>query len=100
MKALQGRLAQLRQDRDSQWVCRALDDVRQVAAQKENLMPYILEAVKCDAMLGEVSTALRDVLGTYQGSRPEVLVKRPPLFPIERRFPLFTKAGESAPWRK
>ena len=38
------------------------------AAPDENTMPYILEAVRAYATLGEICDALRDVFGTYQES--------------------------------
>jgi methylmalonyl-CoA mutase N-terminal domain/subunit len=65
------RLARLRQERDPQGVGRALEDLRRAAGVRrgqgrENLMPYILEAVRAYATLGEVTEALREVLGTYE----------------------------------
>jgi methylmalonyl-CoA mutase N-terminal domain/subunit len=65
------RLARLRGERDPQRVDRALEDLRRAAGVRrgqgrENLMPYILEAVRACATLGEVTEALREVLGTYE----------------------------------
>jgi methylmalonyl-CoA mutase N-terminal domain/subunit len=44
----------------------AVDAVRQAAKGTENLMPRILDAVKADATLGEISDAMRDVFGEYR----------------------------------
>jgi methylmalonyl-CoA mutase N-terminal domain/subunit len=44
----------------------AVDAVRAAAKGKDNLMPLIVEAVKSEATLGEVSDALRDVFGEYK----------------------------------
>jgi methylmalonyl-CoA mutase, N-terminal domain len=61
-----GRLNQLRQERDNERVGQTLDALRQAAAGTENTMPYLLEAVKAYATLGEITDVLREVLGTYE----------------------------------
>jgi len=60
------RLKEVRLSRDQGQVASALHDLRKAAQSDENLMPYILSAVKAYATLGEVCGALRDVLGEYQ----------------------------------
>jgi methylmalonyl-CoA mutase N-terminal domain/subunit len=45
----------------------ALRGVRSAAAGTDPLMPVILDAVRCRATLGEISDALREEWGTYQG---------------------------------
>ena len=41
--------------------------LRNAAADDQvNTMPFILDAVKAYATVGEISDALRDVFGTYQ----------------------------------
>jgi len=45
---------------------RAVDALRDAARGKDNLMPHILEAVKAQATLGEISDAFRDVFGEYR----------------------------------
>jgi methylmalonyl-CoA mutase N-terminal domain/subunit len=60
------RLTKLRADRSSDEVARRLAALRKAAAGTENLMPFIFEAVKAYATLGEVCDALRDVFGTYE----------------------------------
>ncbi len=60
------KLAALRSRRDHSGVQRALDALRRAAEGAENTMPYILDAVRAYATLGEICDALRGVFGTYQ----------------------------------
>ena len=61
------RLRKLRADRSQEEVDRRLNRPAQAAARgKENLMPFIYDAVKAYATLGEICDALRDVFGTYE----------------------------------
>jgi methylmalonyl-CoA mutase N-terminal domain/subunit len=60
------RLARGRAIRDGGCAQAALDGLRRAAAGTENLMPYLLDAVRSKATLGEVSAALRDVWGGYR----------------------------------
>ncbi len=60
------RLRALRARRSAVAVAAALGAVRAAARGTENLMPRILEAVKAEATLGEISDALRDVFGEYR----------------------------------
>jgi methylmalonyl-CoA mutase N-terminal domain/subunit len=60
------RVQALRKERDGAAATRALDAVRTAAKGTENLMPRIVEAVKAEATLGEISDALRDVFGEYR----------------------------------
>jgi methylmalonyl-CoA mutase N-terminal domain/subunit len=63
------KLDRLRASRDSARVAAALDAIRTAAAdERRNTMPYILEAVRASATLGEICEALRDVFGAYQES--------------------------------
>jgi len=59
-------LNQVRRARDNQAVKKALSQLQDKALGKENLMPYILEAVKTYASVGEICDALREVFGEYQ----------------------------------
>ncbi len=53
--------------RDGQKVTDTLQALRNAAADPNaNTMPFILDAVRAYATVGEVSDALRDVFGTYQ----------------------------------
>jgi methylmalonyl-CoA mutase, N-terminal domain len=60
------RLSQVRQERDSQAVARALEKVEAAARGTDNLMPPVLEAVKAYATLGEISDVFRKVWGQYR----------------------------------
>ncbi len=60
------RLEQLRSSRDSGRVGQALDRLRIACQGSQNTMPYILEAVRSYATLGEIIDVMREVFGTYQ----------------------------------
>jgi methylmalonyl-CoA mutase N-terminal domain/subunit len=60
------KLAGLRARRDNGQVRKALDALRRASEGAENTMPFILEAVRAYATLGEICDAFRDVFGSYQ----------------------------------
>src|SRR6266404_5313099 len=60
------RLKKLRGDRSQAEVDRRLHALRTAAKGTDNLMPFLYEAVKSYATLGEICDALRDVFGTYE----------------------------------
>ncbi len=60
------RLRQLRQERSGEEVSRRLEALKRAAAGTENLMPYLYDAVKAYATVGEICDALRAVFGTYE----------------------------------
>jgi len=60
------RLDQVRQSRDQGRVGQALDRLRIACQGTENTMPYILEAVRAYATLGEIINVMKDVFGIYQ----------------------------------
>jgi methylmalonyl-CoA mutase N-terminal domain/subunit len=60
------RLKQLRVERDSSAVTRALRELEVAAAGDDNLMPYILQAVEAYATLGEICAVLRRVFGEHR----------------------------------
>lgn len=61
------RLSRLRRERDNELVSSKLEALRQAATQgRENLMPYIIEAVSAYATLGETCGVLRKVFGEYR----------------------------------
>lgn len=60
------RLRKVREERDKSKVEKALNQLRKAAEGEENLMPYILEAVKAYATLGETCGILREVFGEYK----------------------------------
>ena len=60
------KLAALRARRDNGKVQRTLDELRRAAEGTANTMPFLLDAVRAYATLGEICDALRGVFGTYQ----------------------------------
>ena len=60
------KLKRLRAERSNDQVTRNLNALRQAAAGSANLMPFIYDAVKSYATLGEICDAMRDVFGIYQ----------------------------------
>jgi methylmalonyl-CoA mutase N-terminal domain/subunit len=60
------RLSKLRADRSSEEVTRRLAALRKATQTKDNLMPYIFEAVKSYATLGEICDTMRETFGTYE----------------------------------
>jgi methylmalonyl-CoA mutase N-terminal domain/subunit len=62
----QARLEDLRSKRDNAAVGQALDRLRIACQGTENTMPYILQAVRSYATLGEIIDSMREVFGSYQ----------------------------------
>jgi methylmalonyl-CoA mutase N-terminal domain/subunit len=60
------RLKRLREERDNGEVDRTLNALRNAAVGNENTMPYILDAVRAYATLGEITDLFREVFGEYQ----------------------------------
>jgi methylmalonyl-CoA mutase N-terminal domain/subunit len=60
------KLAALRARRDNGRVQKTLDALRRAAEGTENTMPFILDAVRAYATLGEICDAFREVFGSYQ----------------------------------
>ena len=61
------RLRRFRENRDKKKVEEALSKLRKAAENPdENLMPYVIEAVKAKATLGEMTDTLREVFGEYR----------------------------------
>jgi len=65
-QAQRDRVARLRDDRDDDAVADALATLEDAARGDENLMPYLIDAVKAYATTGEICDVLRDVFGEYQ----------------------------------
>jgi methylmalonyl-CoA mutase N-terminal domain/subunit len=59
------RLAAVRAGRDGSTVAAALAAIRSAARSDENLLPLMIDAVKAQATLGEISDALRAEWGTH-----------------------------------
>ena len=62
------KLENLKNERDSKKVQTSLEKLEKAAASDENLMPYILEAARNYATLGEICDVMRDEFGEYQES--------------------------------
>jgi len=62
------RLKELRSKRDNDKVKVALRRLEEAARGNENLMPFIVEAVRDYATIGEMSMTLERVYGRYRGS--------------------------------
>ena len=60
------RLARVKAARDTAEVRRTLAALQAASSTTENLMPYILDAVRAYATLGEMCDALRQVWGEYE----------------------------------
>ena len=56
----------LRKSRDNKKTTRALSKMQSIAESDENLMPYILNAVKAHATTGEISNTFREIFGEYK----------------------------------
>lgn len=67
-KVQENKLKQLREKRDNDAVNRSLAALRDAAETDVNLMPFIVDAVKVYATLGEITNVLRDVFDVYQPS--------------------------------
>ena len=56
----------LRQERDNEAVQQALDKLKTACEGDDNVMPYLVDAVKTYATLGEIADVMRSVFGEYQ----------------------------------
>jgi len=59
-------LNKVRKERDQPKVDKALNDLKKAAGSDENLIPYIIDAVKVYASVGEICNAMRRVFGEYK----------------------------------
>jgi methylmalonyl-CoA mutase N-terminal domain/subunit len=60
------RLAALRERRDAATVSARLDALSGAAKGEDNLLPYILDAVRAYATVGEISDVMREIFGEYR----------------------------------
>lgn len=60
------RLKELRKNRDQNKFDKTTERLRKAAENDENLMPYILDAAKAYATLGEICDVMREVFGEYE----------------------------------
>jgi methylmalonyl-CoA mutase N-terminal domain/subunit len=60
-------LKKIKQSRDNVKVKQCLEKIKKVAQNEgENLMPHILDAVRCQTSMGEIVDVLKEVWGTWQ----------------------------------
>lgn len=60
------KLQKLREQRSTEKANRSLDELRSACERNDNLMPYILEAVKAYATVGEINSAMKEVFGEFK----------------------------------
>ncbi|MHA1859271.1 MAG: acyl-CoA mutase large subunit family protein [Candidatus Thorarchaeota archaeon] len=60
------RLNRVRRERDNKKVQEALDKLRKASEGDENVMPYVVEAVKAYASIGEICDVWREVFGEWE----------------------------------
>lgn len=65
-KEMKERMQKLREERDSDKVNKVLESLRQAAEKRQNLVPFVVDAVKAYATIGEICSVLRDVFGEYK----------------------------------
>jgi methylmalonyl-CoA mutase N-terminal domain/subunit len=66
LKAQVERLRKLRRTRDAKKHARSLDRLRKAAEGDDNTMPFILDAVRAKATLGEICDVMREVFGVWE----------------------------------
>ena len=60
------RLNDIRETRDNEQVKKTLDQLRKACEGTENTMPYIIDAVRAYATLGEIINVMKGVFGGYE----------------------------------
>ena len=60
------RLSEVRKTRDAGRVGQALDRLRVACQGAENTMPYLMDAVRAYATLGEIIGVMKEVFGIYE----------------------------------
>jgi len=61
-------LNKVKNERDNSLVKEKLNELKNACNDVQNLMPYILEAVRCYASVGEICDTMREVFGEYKES--------------------------------
>lgn len=59
------KLKNIKEMRDNKLVSQSLNELKEAAKGKENLMPYIINSVKAYSTLGEISNILKEIFGEY-----------------------------------
>ncbi len=60
------RIKDVRRMRDAQKWEKAMRNLRRAAEGSENMMPFIIEAARAEASIGEITGVLKDVFGVFQ----------------------------------
>jgi len=60
------RLKDVKRNRDEKMLKNTLHNLKRTAKGDENLIPFIIEAVKSYATIGEICDVLKGVFGTYR----------------------------------
>lgn len=60
------RLSEVKRTRDNREVKRCLDELRQCCRRGDNVMPYVIDAVKAYASVQEICDVYREVYGEYR----------------------------------
>ncbi|MBS4534702.1 methylmalonyl-CoA mutase family protein [Clostridium sp. D2Q-14] len=60
------RIKALKEERDNEAVSDKLENLRKACESDENVMPYIIDAVKEYATLGEICGVMREIFGEYE----------------------------------
>jgi methylmalonyl-CoA mutase, N-terminal domain len=66
LRAQLERLRKLRRTRDKKKHAAALDRLRKACESDDNTMPFLLDAVRAKATLGEICDVMREVFGAYE----------------------------------
>jgi len=66
------RLEEFKKLRDESLVKSSLEILKEKARGKENLIPFVLEALRKNATLGEIVSSLKEVFGIYQPSKKSI----------------------------
>ncbi len=64
-KRQKARISKIKSERNKELWERSLNELRKAAEGDVNLMPYILQAAKAKATLGEIMNTLKEVFGSY-----------------------------------
>jgi methylmalonyl-CoA mutase, N-terminal domain len=59
-------LNEVKRQRDNTEVTRTLKDLEQAAREKKNVMPYLVDAVRTYATLGEMTSVFKSVYGEFK----------------------------------
>ena len=59
------KVQQIRKDRDNEECNRTLDALYKAAVDEKNLMPFILDSVRCYCTVGEIVNKLKEIYGEY-----------------------------------